>query len=229
MALGGASREALRLADVPETMLAGLRDALDRGDKRGIAETERLDDVLDRLNTAIKAYLTALDPDTMTEADHRRVTEILTFATNLEHAGDVVERNLLGLVAKKAKLGLAFPAQVQAELLALIDRLMADLRGAASLFVTGDSRAARLLAAEKEAFRDMEAQATAAHFERLRAGRLDTSETSSLHLDLLRDLKRVSAHLVAAAAYPVLEGNGELLPSRLRQAGETWAEGNPKR
>jgi phosphate:Na+ symporter len=203
---------------VLETMLAGLRDALERGDRRGIAETKRLDDVLDRLNTAIKAYLTGLDPETMTEADHRRVTEILTFATNLEHAGDVVERNLLGLATKKAKRGLAFPAPVQAELLALIDRLIADLRAAASLFVTGDKRAARLLAAEKEAFRDMEAQATAAHFERLRAGRLDTSETSSLHLDLIRDFKRVGAHLVAAAAYPVLEGKGELLPSRLRQA-----------
>ena len=39
----------------------------------GIAETKRLDDVLDRLNTAIKAYLTALDPEALTEADHRRV------------------------------------------------------------------------------------------------------------------------------------------------------------
>ena len=87
------------------------------------------------------------------------------------------------------------------------------------MFVTEDVRAARLLAAEKEAFRDVEAQATAAHFERLRAGRIETAETSSLHLDVLRDLKRVNAHLVAAAAYPVLEGRGELLSSRLRQNG----------
>jgi hypothetical protein len=77
--------------------------------------------------------------------------------------------------------------------------------------MTGDDRAARLLAAEKEAFRNLEAAATASHFERLRAGRTDTAETSSLHLDALRDLKRVNAHLVAAAAYPVLERNGELL------------------
>lgn len=57
-----------------------------------------------------------------------------------------------------------------------------------------------------------------AHFERLRAGHTQTAETSALHLDILRDLARVNAHLVAAAAYPVLEGRGELLPSRLRQA-----------
>jgi len=81
-----------------------------------------------------------------------------------------------------------------------------------------------LLAAEKEAFRDIEAQATQAHFDRLRAGRIEAAETSSLHLDILRDLKRVNTHLVAAAAYPVLEGKGELLPNRLRQAGADGEE-----
>ena len=72
VALGGAAREALRLADVLEVMLTGLRDALERGDRRRIAETKRLDDVLDRLNAAIKGYLTGLDPEAMTDADHRR-------------------------------------------------------------------------------------------------------------------------------------------------------------
>ena len=69
---------------------------------------------------------------------------------------------------------------------------------------------------EKETFRALETEATAAHFERLREGKVGIVETSALHLDALRDLKRVNAHLVAAAAYPVLEGKGDLLPSRLR-------------
>ena len=82
--------------------------------------------------------------------------------------------------------------------------------------MTEDARAARLLAEEKEAFRDLEAAATARAFRRLRAGGVDTVETSALHLDILRDLKRINAHLVAAAAYPVLKSQGELLPSRLK-------------
>ena len=216
VALGGAAREALRLADVLETMLHGLRDALERNDRKRLAETKRLDDVLDKLNTAIKAYLTALDEESLTEADHRRLRAILCFATNMEHAGDVVERNLLAHVNKKLKRGLAFSPEGQAELSRMLDRLIANLRAGASLFMTEDARAARMLAAEKEAFRAMEAQATEAHFARLRAGRVETAETSALHLDVLRDLKRVNAHLVAAAAYPVLEKEGDLLPSRLR-------------
>ena len=138
---------------------------------------------LDKLNTAIKTYVTTLDPEALSEADHRRLREIL-------RAG---------------------------ELLAMIDRLIVSTRTAGSLFMTGDERAARLLASEKEAFRALENAATEAHFERLRAGRIDTAETSTLHLDALRDLKSVNSHLVAAAAYPVLESKGKLLPTRLRQ------------
>jgi phosphate:Na+ symporter len=126
-------------------------------------------------------------------------------------------RYLLGLATKQLKRGLAFSKEGQAELLTMIDRLTANLGAAASLFMTEDERAARLLAAEKEAFRNLEAFATASHFERLRRGRVDTPETRSLHLDALRHIEQINTHLVAAAAYPVLESKGELLPSRLRQ------------
>ena len=102
----------------------------------------------------------------------------------------------------------------------MIDRLLANLRIAASLFMSADERAARLLVNEKEIFRRLETAATDSHFERLRAGRIDTIETSTLHLDALRDLKNINAHLVAAAAYPVLENKGGLLPSRLRYDGD---------
>jgi phosphate:Na+ symporter len=223
VAIGGAVREALRLADVLETMLLGLRDAFAKGDRRQIGATKRLDDILDKLNTSIKAYVMSLEQDALSDADHQRVREILTFITNMEHAGDIVDRNLLGIAAKKIKRGVSFSKDGQLELLAMIDRLLANLKMAASLFMTADDRAARLLVSEKEIFRALEAEATTTHFERLRARDSDTFETSTMHLDVLRDLKNVNTHLVAAAAYPVLESSGDLLPSRLRPEGDASA------
>jgi len=204
---------------VLEEMLRGTREAIAKGDRKIISETKRLDDVLDSLNTAIKSYLTSIDPDELGEADHRRLNEILVFTMNMEQAGDIVDRNLLPHAAKRLKRGLVFSNEGQAELTAMMDRLIANLRTAASLFMTEDPRAARLLAEEKVHFREAESAATNAHFARLRAGRLDTAETSSLHLDLLRDMKLVNSHIVAAAAYPVLERTGELLPSRIAANG----------
>lgn len=216
IALGDAAREALRMADVVEGMLAGLKDALEKANRRQITETRRMDDVLDKLNTAIKHYITGMAPEELVEADHDRLREILTFATNMEHAGDLIDKNLLGIANKLVKRGLTFSPSGQTELLAMVDRLNVNVRTAASLFMTGDRRAARLLAREKEVFRTLEANATEAHFQRMRAGQVDTVETSTMHLDALRDLKNVNASLVAAAAYPVLERAGALLPTRLR-------------
>jgi phosphate:Na+ symporter len=216
IALAGAAREALRMVDVLAEMLRLGCDGLDRGDRKALAECKRLDSVLDRLNGAIKEYLTALDPDTLGAEDDRRLMEILAFTTNLEHAGDIVSKGLVGLATKRLRRGLAFAVEGQAEIRAMLERLDGNLRTAAAVFMTDDSRAARQLLAEEEMFRDLEASATEGHFARIRAGRVESRETSALHLDVLRDLKRINAHLTAAAD-PVLDRIGELLPSRLRE------------
>jgi phosphate:Na+ symporter len=218
VAIGAAAREALRLADMLEAMLVAAGEAFATDDRRRVAEARRMDDVLDRLNGAIKAYLTGLDPDATSEADQHRIEEILAFATNLEHAGDVVDKNLLGQAAKRLKRQTALAPEQVGEVAEIIARLVANLRAAAAVFMTEDVRAARLLAAEKEAFRDLETAATEAHFAAIRAGDARAAEASAWRLDLLRDLKRINGHVVAAAAYPVLKGQGELLATRVRES-----------
>ncbi|HWY24471.1 MAG TPA: Na/Pi cotransporter family protein [Nevskia sp.] len=213
IALAAAAREALRMADALEAMLAQAADALASTDRRRIGEVRRLDDVLDRLNTAIRAYLTQLDPEDLSEGDHRRLSQVLVFATNFEAAGDVVDRDVMGHAAKRLKRGRPLAEGERAAARRLLDRLAVTVRAAAAVFMTEDARAARQLAAEKEAFRDLETVATQAHFAALRGA---AGDQATLDLDLVRELKRVNGHLVAAAAYPVLEGQGELLSSRLR-------------
>jgi phosphate:Na+ symporter len=220
VALGAAAREALRLVDALEIMLVGAHDALLQGDRKQIAGMKRLDDILDHLTTAIKTYLTALDPDELSQSDHRRLGEILAFATNMEQAGDVVDRSLLPHGSKRLKRGLSLPKDSKAELKALMERLISNLRAAASLLMTEDPRAARLLAEEKAAFRNAETAATRTHFDRMREGRTDAVETSALYLDLLRDMKLINGHIVAAASYPVLERSGDLLPSHIATSAD---------
>jgi phosphate:Na+ symporter len=220
IALAGAAREALRMADVLETMLRNALDALDRGDRNRVSATKSLDDVLDRLCREIKTYLTELDPDTLDGADNRRLAEVLAFITNIEHAGDIVEKGLISVATKRLKRGLSFSAEGQAEIREMLERLANNVATAAAVFMTEDVRAARALLGEKEVFRNLEATATGTHFARVRAGRVESRETSSLHLDVLRDMKRINSH-IAAAAYPVLERQGELLSSRLRSDPDT--------
>lgn len=217
VALGGAAREALRMADVLTEMLDRYRDVLEHPDRQKVQEGKRLDDIIDALNTEIKTYLAGIDPGRMTEDDHRRIATILAFAANIEQAGDIVDIGLLGMARKQLKRGIMLSGGARSELAKLAERLHENTREAAGLFVTRDLRAAHRLADEKQAFREIEALASQTHFLRLRAGEVGSAEASALHLDILRHMKAVNSHLVAASAYPVLEEEDALLPTRIRK------------
>lgn len=80
---------------------------------------------------------------------------------------------------------------------------------------TRDSETALQLVCAKDRFRNSERHANTLHFQRRRDGGARSIDTSSLHLDTIRDLKQINA-LLAGLAYPVLEQQGLLLETRLR-------------
>lgn len=214
LALANATREVLRMTDVLEAMLRGSREVFRSGDRRRVAEIRRMDDVLDGLYLQIHRYLAAIGHDGMDEDEGRRLTELLAFAVNLEHAGDIVEKNLMELAAKRIKHQLALPGEAAAEIDEMHRRLVENLRLAVTVLMTSDGEAARRLVVEKDRFRRLERQASDRVIGHARAGRSDGLEAAGLRLDVVRDLKRIEAHL-AATAYPLLEASGELRPSRL--------------
>ena len=219
LAIGHAAREALRMSDLLEAMVTAMRRALDDRDRKRIAEAIGLDDALDRLNGAVKTYLSRLDPEGLGPDDEARLAAVLGFVINLEHAGDILQRDVAASVGKYVERGFSFSPEGAAEMREVFDRVLANLRAAASVFVTENLGAARLLAAEKQTFRTIETRILADHFSRLREAANGVRDAGALHLDLIRDLKRINDHLISGAAYPVLERGGDLMATRLREAG----------
>jgi phosphate:Na+ symporter len=204
VALANAARETLRVADTVETMLRGTLEVFQTGDRKRVAEISRLDSIVDRLHSAIKLYLMKISQEMLDEESSRRYSEILTLDINLEHIGDIIDKNLMELAAKKIKRGLAFSDEGFADIHSMLERLDENLRLALAVFMSGDIASAERLVQQKEVFRDLERKAAENHFARLREGRVQSIETSTLHLDILRDAKRINSHIVAAA-YPILE------------------------
>ena len=214
VALANAARETLRIVDVVEKMLAGTQDALHGDDRHRIAETSQLDDVVDRLHQALQRYIAAIAREGLSEVEAQRLSEVQAFAINLEHIGDIIDKNLTELAAKRMRLRLSLSPEGLAEIDAMYAQLLDHLRLAVAVFMSSDVNAARRLVAEKEQFRELERVSTQRHFARVREGRVASIETSGLHLDVVRDLKRIEAH-IAATAYPLLERTGALRPTRL--------------
>ncbi|MBV1697874.1 MAG: Na/Pi cotransporter family protein [Hyphomicrobiales bacterium] len=223
VALANAARETLRMGDTTETMLRDVMTALLNNDRKLVGEVSKLDNVVDRLNEAIKLYITKLTRGSLDEREGRRAMEIVSFTINLEHIGDIIDKNLCELATKKIKGRYQFSAEGAAELSAFHKRVCDSLQQAFGVFMTGDVEAARRLLREKAELRTAELAAADRHFERLREGRPESLETTSLHLDVLSDLKRIHSH-ICSVAYPVLEAAGDL-PAREVPAAEASAGG----
>jgi phosphate:Na+ symporter len=209
LALADAARETLHMADVVETMLRQVMTALMTNDRALASEVSRMDNIVDRLDEAIKLYVTKLTRGSLDEREGRRAMEIISFAINLEHIGDIIDKNLSELAARKIKRKLQFSPQGADELAAFHKRILDNLRVAIGVFMSGDVGEARKLILEKTQLRNAELAAAERHLERLREGQPETLETTSLHLAVLRDLKRINSH-ICSVAYPVLEAAGEI-------------------
>jgi phosphate:Na+ symporter len=207
----------LHMGDVVEEMLRKVMTALMTNDRKLIAEVSRMDNVVDRLDEAVKLYVTKVTRESLDESDSRRATEIIAFAINLEHIGDIIDKNLIELATKKIKHKYEFSKDGAAELEIFYKRISENLKLAFSVFMNQNVRTARTLIEEKTQLRNLELSYAESHLARLREGRPESIETSSLHLDVLRDLKRIHSH-ICSVAYPVLEAAGELQPNRLKES-----------
>ncbi|MBY0333173.1 MAG: Na/Pi cotransporter family protein [Acetobacteraceae bacterium] len=211
VALANASREVLRMADGLEAMLKGSAEAFGDGADRDIVKTMgRMDDVVDRLHHAVHAYLARIPRESLGDEEGRRLAEVQAFAIALEHAADVVERDLVHHAEKRRRRGLTLAPEEAQALDTLHATLVQQLRLAVAVFMREDAEAARSLVRGKEGLREAERAAA----RRLTEAEPETAGAPGLLLDAVRDLRRVGAHL-AAVAHPLLDRLGELLPSRL--------------
>jgi phosphate:Na+ symporter len=215
VALVCASREVLRAGDLIESMLRQAMTALLTNDRKLVAEVSRMDDAVDSLNDAVKLYVTRMTRDSLDDRDGYRAMEIISFSINLEHVGDIIDKNLMDLASKKIRRGITFSKEGEADLVEFHQQVVDSLKLAVGIFMSGDMNIARQLIAAKTQLREKEFAAAERYLARLREGTPETIESYSLDLDILRDLKRVHSHL-CSAAYPVLERAGALQRSRLK-------------
>ena len=226
LAISCAAREALHQADVVETMLDGILPVLKHNDLVLAEQLRKMDDTVDELYSAIKFYLTQISREALSEDEGRRWTDIVSFTINMEQIGDIIERVIQDIEDKKIRKNRRFSDAGMAEIVHLHERLTANLRLGMSVFLDGHARDAKKLLEEKARFRDLEHEYAATHIARLQDNTAQSIETSSLHIDLISDLKRINSH-ICSIAYPILESAGALTKTRIRSS-QHGALGGPE-
>ncbi len=216
-ALANVTRAVVGVCETIEVMLKNIMELYDEPDRARMDALAALDDRVDRKHAAIKLYLARISPDAMSEEEERRTGELLDACVKLEQVGDIIVRNMLVHVRKKLDRGLTFTPEGWRELSTLHATVLSNARLAFNVLITRDPATALELVREKDRMRDIERDTSQRHFERLREGAKKSLETSTLHLDTIRDLKQINS-LLASIGYPVLEEQGILGTTRLRAA-----------
>lgn len=208
-ALACAKREALAMADVTQDMLRGVYIVLKHDNSEKRKTISDMDDIVDRLFNAIKLYVAEILQRELSEDETNKAMDLLGFTANMEHIGDIIDTGLMGLATKKIKHQSQFSDEGWSEIEQLIEAVSNNFELAVNTYISDDPELARELYQTKANIRNLERNSIETHLERLGSGHTDTLTTSSLHLDVLRDLKRINSHLTAIA-YPVLIAAGEV-------------------
>lgn len=215
IALSSSSRETLRMADIVQNMLEDTIIALRNNDENLVYRIRARDDVLDRLHREIKHYMARMGRGSLDPDEARQYVQILSFSNNLEYVGDTVDKSLMEMALKKIRSHFKFSPQGWQEILDIHNLVMETIRLAQSVFVSNDPKLARRLLESKDRLRLAEVRATETHMQRIQEGVAETIQSSSLHLDIIRDYRRINSYM-ATVAYPILDEAGQLSESRFK-------------
>jgi phosphate:Na+ symporter len=218
--LSNAAREALRMADMFSAMLGRLLQLFHTSAPTCVDDVRRIDQSLDLLSAAIRAYLADIAKEGISDDDADRAQEILLFVINLEHAADILCSSLAQLAMRRVRRGEQFSAFELGNIAPLHDALLESLSLAISVFLREDIATAHQLISRKETVRQLEAHASREHFRQLQEDKNTWAESGDLFQRVLRDYRRVHHH-IAALAYPLLERAGERVIENNDPAKET--------
>lgn len=205
LALGQATREALRMADIVQDMFRGSIEVFKSDDIKLAERLEERDDDVDLLDREIKLYLTRLSQESMEEGQSRRQIQVISFINDMENIGDIIDKNLMELAKKKISKGLSFSKDGLRDICDLHREVMENFDLAISAFTSGDEELARKLIRHKAGIGEMERELKQAHIQRLQMGLRESIDTSAIHLDVLSNLKRINSH-ICNIAYTMLAG-----------------------
>ena len=204
LALGQATREALRASDFVREMLVDVVKVFQSDDQALITTVKDKDNLVDILDKQIRLYLTRLSSSEITESQSRRAMVVLEISRNLEIIGDIIDRNLMHLAVKRINKGLMFSSEGLNDIVTYHKRILENFDTAISAFATNDRYLADRVLRNKEELGNLGRELVQSHLDRLRKGLQESIDTSHIHLDLIGHLGRINS-LITHIIYPIVD------------------------
>lgn len=197
LAFAQAKREVLRIAAIAQSMFGDCLKMFSRGEDymEAIEQVQGEDDKIDMLEKAIRFYLAEISSEGLSEKQSRTQLALLAIAADLEEIGDTMSRELATLAKKKAKWRRYFSDEGWHDLRNFQGMVLENFNLIVSMLAQPHEEIARKVIRHEEHMNEIEQQLRQAHINRLHDGLQESFDTSSIHLDILANIRRINVKL----------------------------------
>jgi phosphate:Na+ symporter len=203
LALGQATRETLRMADITYGIFSKSIDVFLTDNEALRENLIEEDDKIDMLEEAITPYLSELPSKEMSEEEGQKAVSLLFTVKNLELIGDIVSKSLMDLALKKIMVSPRFSKEALERIRQYHQEIEKTFQMAIDAFAAQDRKLAEEVVERKSEMNILERQLHKEHLTLLQGLKEDVMETSTVYLDVISDLKRINSH-ASGIAYAVL-------------------------
>lgn len=192
LAISYAHREIMRTADIVRGMIEDSIKLFESADPGLIQSIKDRDNKVDFLYRETKMFL--LDhANKSSTVVHQNIMNMIMFISDLERAADAIDINIITLAIKKNALHLEFSDEGFAEIKALHSQVCMVSQLAINAYQTKELCVDAIQLKREVA--KLEISLRENHIGRLNRGLRDSINTSSIHLDLLSEYRRIASLL----------------------------------
>ncbi|HLD45015.1 MAG TPA: Na/Pi cotransporter family protein, partial [bacterium] len=198
IAFANARHEILRISKIAREMYTEIFDMFrsDENIEKAITVTKEKDDHIDALEKAVRFYLSKLSQQQLTEGQGTMQTALTSIAGEFENIGDEISKDVIALARKKQTKMSRFSDEGWGELQRLHKCVLANFDLTIGMLMQPHEDIARKVTRNNDEIKEMEQDLRSAHLQRLNENRIESFETSTIHLDLLSQFRAINYRLV---------------------------------
>ena len=175
-------------------MLAQIMPAFIDNDAQVASNILQADSLTDFLRQEIFSYLSKLAGERITVEQSDSTIELLHVTSDLKNIGDVIEKNLVALLERKAGNNIKFSEEGRAELVEYHHRVLENYDAVIRAFTEDDEILARSALASRSELIELEYAYRRSHYNRLSQNVELSINSSNIHLDLINYLRRINSY-----------------------------------
>jgi phosphate:Na+ symporter len=199
LALGNVAREVVRMAGHVEYMMEKVPEMISYGDEEIITEVSFREEKVDAAQYQITRYLSRLSEKNLTEEQSAIMNKYMHIINDLESSADLIHKIIIPFARAKAREDIRFSEEGFRELLSWFDKVVENFMLTINAFATNNREQAERVMKSENVFDMMEKKFRTLHISRIFQQKIQSIETSTLHLDLLSCFKRINSHSVDIA------------------------------